>query len=189
MKIYTGAGDHGKTSLFSGERLSKANRRIEAYGDVDELNSVIGALAASIEPEPEDLIMQLNQIQSDLFHLSAWLATTPDAASASLLKNFSMEHSKNLEKSIDNMENKLPPLSGFILPGGTISASWAHLARTICRRAERHVIMCMELECTDFDNSIKTPIITYLNRLSDYFFMLARYLNHLEGMPDKLWEN
>lgn len=188
MKIYTGSGDQGKTSLFSGERLSKANHRIEAYGDVDELNSAIGVLAASIGHEPEDLISQLNQIQSNLFHLSAWLATTSDSPSADLLENFSEDHSKKLEQAMDNMGNNLAPLSGFILPGGTISSAMAHLARTICRRAERHVILCLELENKVFNDDKKNSILIYLNRLSDYLFMLARYLNHLSGIPDQLWK-
>jgi cob(I)alamin adenosyltransferase len=188
MKIYTGTGDLGKTSLFSGERLSKGNQRIEAYGDVDELNSVIGALAVSIETEKMDLIPQLHQIQSNLFNLASWLATTPYSQSVSLLDKFSDEPAKKLEQAIDSMEKNLPPLKGFILPGGTISSAWAHLARTICRRAERHVIRNIETEGKFFDIENTRHIITYLNRLSDYFFVLARYLNHLSGIKDQLWK-
>jgi cob(I)alamin adenosyltransferase len=188
MKIYTGTGDLGKTGLFSGERISKANQRIEAYGDVDELSSAIGALSASIEAENKELIAQLHQIQSCLFNLGSWLATTQDSPSVSLLDIFSDEPSKNLEYAIDGMEENLPTLKGFILPGGTVSSAWAHLARTICRRAERHVIRYIEIEGNALDNEHRKSMITYLNRLSDYFFVLARYLNHLSGIQDQLWK-
>lgn len=188
MKIYTGTGDHGKTSLFSGERLSKSNQRIEAYGDVDELTSIIGALAASIGTEQKELIIQLNKVQSNLFNLGSWLATTPDSPSVALLKKFSDESAKKLELAIDRIEENLPTLKGFILPGGTTSSAWAHLARTVCRRAERHVIRSMEMENKFLDNENRKAIITYLNRLSDYFFVLARYLNHLSGIQDQLWK-
>jgi cob(I)alamin adenosyltransferase len=188
MKIYTGTGDHGKTSLFSGERLSKANQRIEAYGDVDELTSIIGALAASIVTEQKELITQLHKVQSNLFNLGSWLATTPDSPSVALLKKFSDESAKKLELAIDRIEENLPTLKGFILPGGTTSSAWAHLARTVCRRAERHIIRCMEMENKFLDNENRKAIITYLNRLSDYFFVLARYLNHLSGIQDQLWK-
>jgi cob(I)alamin adenosyltransferase len=188
MKIYTGTGDQGKTSLFSGERISKANQRIEAYGDVDELSSAIGALSASIEAEKKELITQLHQIQSYLFNLGSWLATTQDSPSVSLLDTFSDEPSKNLEHSIDRMEENLPTLKGFILPGGTVASAWAHLARTICRRAERHVIRYLESESNPLDSDHRKSMITYLNRLSDYFFVLARYLNHLSGVKDQLWK-
>jgi cob(I)alamin adenosyltransferase len=188
MKIYTGTGDFGNTSLFSGERLSKANQRIEAYGDVDELTSAIGALAVSIGTEKKEIITQLHQIQSYLFNLGSWLATTPDSPSASLLDEFSDVPSKELEQAIDQMEENLPTLKGFILPGGTLSSAWAHLARTICRRAERHVIRSIEIEGNVLDNESRKHVITYLNRLSDYFFVLARHLNHLSGIKDQLWK-
>jgi cob(I)alamin adenosyltransferase len=187
MKIYTGTGDLAKTSLFSGERLSKANQRIEAYGDVDELASIIGALAASIGTGQMELITQLQQVQSNLFNLGSWLATTPDTPSASLLEKFSAEPSQKLEQTIDRMEETLPTLKGFILPGGTTSSAWAHLARTVCRRAERHVIRSIEMENKFLDTENRKSIIKYLNRLSDYFFVLARYLNHLSGIQDQLW--
>jgi cob(I)alamin adenosyltransferase len=188
MKIYTGTGDLGKTSLFSGERMSKANQRIEAYGDVDELSSAIGALSASIEAEKKELITQLHQIQSCLFKLGSWLATTPDSPAVSLLEIFSDESSTYLEHAIDRMEENLPILKGFIIPGGTVSSAWAHLARTICRRAERHVIRYIESEGTALASEPGKSMITYLNRLSDYFFVLARYLNHLSGVKDQLWK-
>jgi cob(I)alamin adenosyltransferase len=188
MKIYTGAGDLGKTSLFSGERLSKANQRIEAYGDVDELTSAIGALAASIGDEQNELITQLHQIQSHLFNIGSWLATTPESPSTSLLNKFSDEPYKKLEQDIDLMQKHLPTLKGFILPGGTTSSAWAHLTRTICRRAERHVILSIEIEGKGLDGENRRSMITYLNRLSDYFFVLARYLNHLSGIQDQLWK-
>ncbi len=188
MKIYTGTGDFGKTSLFSGERLSKANRRIEAYGDVDELASIIGALTSSMGTGNPELIIQLEQIQSHLLDIGSWLATTPDSPSASLLSQFSNEPSKELELAIDRMQEILPALNGFIIPGGTTSSAWAHIARTVCRRTERHVIGSFENEDQLLDKDNRQSIMTYLNRLSDYFFVLARYLNHMSGIPDHLWK-
>jgi cob(I)alamin adenosyltransferase len=128
MKIYTGTGDRGKTSLFSGERVSKASERIEAYGDLDELNSIIGALAATLPPEHTDLVNELEHIQSILFDISALLATTPDSPAMDQLKNFSREQFDILEKAIDARQKELPELKGFILPGGHLTAAWSHLA-------------------------------------------------------------
>lgn len=190
MKIYTGTGDLGKTSLFSGERFSKANLRIEAYGDVDELNSVLGALAASIEKNRKNIINRIVEIQAFLFNIGAWLATTPDSPSATQLNNFSEIFIENLEQAIDQLDKELPPLNGFIIPGGSMPSAWAHVARTVCRRTERHVIRCFENEGTLFDeNQQAMLIITYLNRLSDYLFTLGRYLNNISGLKDKLWKN
>jgi len=188
MKIYTGTGDLGKTSLFSGERLSKSNQRIEAFGDIDELNSVIGALRASLEPEKTDIATPLHHIQTHLFSLASWLATTLESPSAGFLDKLTEEPSKKLEHAIDCMEKNLPALKGFIIPGGTISAAWAHIARTICRRTERQVIRIIENEGNAFLNDNNKLIIAYLNRLSDYFFVLARYLNHLSGIKDLPWK-
>ncbi len=188
MKIYTGAGDRGKTSLFSGERVPKDNARIEAYGDVDELNSVIGALIASL-PEPlADIRGELQEIQSDLFHIGAWLATTPGAPAASVLQPFDAERASALEHSIDRMDDSLPALKGFILPGGHPSAAWAHIARTVCRRAERRAV---RLSSGGPDAEPAEPLsraIIYLNRLSDYFFVLARHINRTQGIEDCLWK-
>ena len=188
MKIYTGTGDRGKTSLFSGERESKASERIEAYGDLDELNSIIGALAANLPPEHTDLVDELESIQSDLFDISALLATTPDSPSMNQLKSFSREQFDVLEKAIDARQKALPELKGFILPGGHLTAAWSHIARTVCRRTERHLVSFLE---RSFQGEIPDQYSNaqiYLNRLSDYLFVIARYCNHSHGKFDKLWK-
>jgi cob(I)alamin adenosyltransferase len=187
MKIYTGTGDRGKTSLFSGERESKASERIEAYGDIDELNSIIGALVATLPPEHLNLVDELESIQSDLFDISALLATTPDSPSMKQLKDFSREQFDVLEKAIDSRQKSLAELIGFILPGGHLTAAWSHIARTVCRRTERHMVSFLEKHFQgEIPDHYRNAQI-YLNRLSDYFFVIARYCNYLLGKPDKLW--
>jgi cob(I)alamin adenosyltransferase len=188
MKIYTGTGDRGKTSLFSGQRLSKTDKRIEAYGDMDELNSVIGALVASLGPEYSDPVEELQQIQSDLFTISALLATTPDSPSMDTIAGIGQEHIEFLEKSIDRMVDALPVLKGFVLPGGHSAAAWAHVARTVCRRTERRIVRFLDASFnTQTPDSYQRSLI-YINRLSDYLFVAARYCNHLFDVPEKLWE-
>jgi cob(I)alamin adenosyltransferase len=185
MKIYTGTGDSGKTGLFSGERISKGDSRIEAYGDVDELNSVLGALGAVLPDAADDARAELEKIQSTLFRIGARLATASDSPSVSVLPEVTPDDAAFLETAIDRMEDRLPPLGGFILPGGCMASAWAHVARSVCRRAERHVVRLAEGQ--DAPVSLKA-IVVYLNRLSDYLFVLARHLNHLQGEPDHLWE-
>jgi cob(I)alamin adenosyltransferase len=184
MKIYTGVGDRGKTSLFSGERVPKSHLRIEAYGDVDELNSILGALVASLPPACKELAQPLQAIQSDLFHVGAWLATTPDSPAIANLQAIGQEQIQALESAIDRLEERLPPLTHFILPGGHPAATWAHLARTVCRRAERHVVRLAH----ESDRANLEGVIVYLNRLSDYLFVLARYCNHRLDVPETTWQ-
>jgi cob(I)alamin adenosyltransferase len=186
VKIYTGSGDRGKTSLFSGERVPKDHRRIEAYGDLDELNSVLGALAAASAGQPA-VQAELAGIQSDLFHLGAWLATTPEAPAAAALEPIDPQRSSRLEAAIDRMEAGLPPLKAFILPGGHPSAAWAHVARTVCRRAERRVVGLADGDGPPAAQEQLQRTIVYLNRLSDYLFVLARHLNRLQGIDDVRW--
>jgi len=189
MKIYTQTGDRGKTSLFSGERVAKSHIRVEAYGDVDELNAVLGALIADISPETQgELAVPLQQIQSDLFHIGALLATTPGSSSAGDLRPIDPDSVACLEEAIDGMADKLPALTGFILPGGSTTASWAHIARTVCRRAERHVMRMLDETSGGEVPDPYRPIVIYLNRLSDYLFVLARYCNSLSGMSDVSWD-
>lgn len=188
MKIYTGTGDRGKTSLFSGERVSKASGRIEAYGDLDELNSIIGALVATLPPEHTDLVDELEHAQSIIFDIGALLATTPDSPSMNQLKPFSREQFDVLEKAIDARQKSLPELKEFILPGGHLTAAWSHIARTVCRRTERHLVSFLE---RSFQGEIPDPYSNaqiYLNRLSDYLFVIARYCNQLQGQSDKPWK-
>ncbi|UCD78407.1 MAG: cob(I)yrinic acid a,c-diamide adenosyltransferase [Desulfobacterales bacterium] len=188
MKIYTGTGDRGKTSLFSGERVSKSDRRIEAYGDVDELNSLLGALATDLQEEDTVLADALQRIQSDLFHLSAILAVTPDSQAMDSIEKMSDNQIRGLEQAIDELEAKLPTLTGFILPGGHTTAAWAHICRAVCRRAERHVIrIADEYSRGEAADQFQLAVV-YLNRLSDYLFVLARYCNQLRGVSDTLWK-
>jgi cob(I)alamin adenosyltransferase len=187
MKIYTGSGDRGKTSLFSGERVSKADLRVEAYGDVDELNSFLGGLVAALPPAEVELAEEIEQIQSVLLHIGARLAVEPGSPVSAELKEITQEHSKGLERAIDRIEEGLPTLKDFILPGGHISAAWAHLARAVCRRAERHVVNLSTIQTGIGDTEQLINVIVYLNRLSDYLFVVARLCNKIYGLSDTLW--
>lgn len=186
-KIYTGTGDRGRTSLFSGERVPKSIERVEAYGDVDELNSILGILTGAFPEEISELGKEIQQFQSDLLHLGAWLATTPGSPSSATLIEISDEQINRLEIAIDRIEGKLPTLRSFILPGGHVSAAYAHMARTVCRRAERHVVRLIA-EAHERDTENLRGVIIFLNRLSDYLFVLARYCNRAMGVPDTIWE-
>jgi cob(I)alamin adenosyltransferase len=187
MKIYTGSGDRGMTSLFSGERVKKCYERVEAYGDVDELNSVLGALAAALPGDNVAMVKEIQNIQSDLFHLGAWLATTPDSPSLSKIEKVSSAKIKHLESAIDRLQERLPPLQAFILPGGHLSAALAHIARTVCRRSERHVVLLREEYMAEAVIKQFEAVISYLNRLSDYLFVLARYCNRMHAVNDIPW--
>jgi cob(I)alamin adenosyltransferase len=188
MKIYTGTGDRGKTSLFSGERVFKNSARIEAYGDLDELNSVIGAVAAAIDADQTALKDEIRTIQALLLDAGAWLATTPGADSARMLTPFTEQPAAMLEAAIDRQNAELPELRHFILPGGHLSASLAHMARTVCRRTERRAIDLMQQEdgASPASDTLK-HILVFLNRLSDYLFVLSRTCNRLQGQADIPW--
>ncbi len=185
MKIYTRTGDSGKTSLFSGERLKKNTIRVEAYGTVDELCSFVGVIEAVLPQNGNrDILSQnLRSIQRDLLTIGAILATSPASGDIHLLQNVEKARIEFLEQEIDAMQRDLDPLHAFILPGGHESAAWAQVVRAICRRAERTIITCAESEGTDN----LEEIMRYINRLSDYFFVLARYLNKSEGIADSTW--
>jgi cob(I)alamin adenosyltransferase len=189
MKIYTGTGDSGKTSLFSGERIAKNDARIEAYGAVDELNSLIGAIAAFLPDvsESDEIREQLTKIQEDLFRVGAMLATTANSTASTYLKPIADKDGKWLEVQMDAMLSLLPELTVFILPGGHSSAAWSHVARTVCRRAERRMIPLLGQEYLSEEN--RDYLLTYINRLSDYLFVLARYCNLLAGVADRNWKN
>ena len=188
MKIYTGGGDRGKTSLFSGERVRKDHGRIEAYGDADELNSIIGALVSALPEKQQDVRNELQCIQSDIFHLSSWLATTQGSPAEKALEEFKSDKITFLENAIDRMEQNLPALKNFIMPGGHPTAAQAHIARAVCRRTERHVLQVIE-NADDSDTEIEyNHLLKYLNRLSDYFFMLARYINQTMGVSEIPWK-
>jgi cob(I)alamin adenosyltransferase len=186
MKIYTGGGDRGQTSLFSGERIAKDDGRVEAYGDVDELNSLLGAVIAGLPEGCGDRIVELKQIQGDLFRIGASLATAGDDPSFAATRHFPEDRGRFLEEAIDRMDEALPRLGQFILPGGHPAACWSHVARCVCRRAERHTVRI--LRGTDAVKDGHGGALTYLNRLSDYLFVLARYCNRVSHTPDVPWE-
>jgi cob(I)alamin adenosyltransferase len=178
MKIYTRTGDDGTTGLFGGDRVRKCDPRLECYGTVDELNATIG-LAAVAASAP--MQQKLRQIQNELFVIGAHLAT-PEAGRAAALPTMDESVIARLEMQIDNAESDLPALRQFILPGGSEAAARLHLARTVCRRAERLLV--------DFslDRPVSAILLTYLNRLSDWLFVYARWVNHEAQVADIPWE-
>jgi cob(I)alamin adenosyltransferase len=179
MKIYTKSGDQGQTSLWGGGRVAKSHPRVGAYGTVDEANSAIG-LALSFVPANEHMIHErLTRVQNELFQLGSELATQVGAKNSCALVS-EVEISK-MENEIDEMESVLEPLKNFILPSGSSAGAALHLARTIVRRSER--------ECVDLlhSESIRPEAIQYLNRLSDYLFVAARYVNHILKQPEIKW--
>lgn len=179
MKIYTKTGDKGKTSLLGGKRVSKGDLRINAYGTVDELNSFIGLLRdQEINQKRQGL---LKEVQDRLFTIGATLATEPGKRNVRR-PDLHDEDLEVLEKEIDQMESQLPELRHFILPGGHPVVSYCHIARTICRRTERCVIDLMEIEEVD------EIIVKYLNRLSDYLFVLGRLIAQELGVEEVTWK-
>ena len=180
MKIYTRTGDNGTTGLFGGGRVGKDDPRIECYGTIDELNAALG-LAACVTPEP--IAAQLQQIQHELFTMGAHLATPTESPSAARLPPLDEAMVSRLEMQIDAADAHLPPLREFVLPGGSEPAARLHVARTICRRAERLLVRL------SLDRPGVNPLmLIYLNRLSDHLFVAARYANHLTGAPDIPWQ-
>jgi len=177
MKIYTKQGDGGKTSLLGGEKVWKDNQRIKAYGTLDELNAILGIIIT--ESKSEELKGELRSIQSELFAIGADLAT-PNNKSVKIVR-IDESYAKRVENLIDKYDEKLPELKNFILPGGSKAASYLHLARTVCRRAEREVVSLIK------EVEINPQIEVYLNRLSDLLFVLARYENYINGIEDIKW--
>lgn len=178
MKIYTKKGDQGKTSLFGGGPLDKDDLRIEVYGAVDELNSVLGLGRSFLENN--ELQHQLQELQENLFILGSELACPQ--ANPSMQSNFlKEEHVRALEKWIDDFQSHLSPLQNFILPGGHSAASCMHMARTVCRRVERRLVSLNKVE------ALRSVLLVFVNRLSDYFFVLAREINHLHKIEDIEW--
>ena len=181
MKIYTKAGDQGKTSLIGGTRVPKSHIRIETYGTVDELNSFIGLL--------NDLVVDakinadLKEIQDRLFTVGSSLACDPEKDSALKIPDLKEEDIVGLELAMDSMNEVLVPMKSFIIPGGHQAISTAHIARCVCRRAER---WCVNMQ--EEDLFVEVLVIKYLNRLSDYLFTLARYIGHLNGVADLPWK-
>ncbi len=182
MKIYTKTGDKGETSLFAGGRVPKNSERIEAYGTIDELNSYIGLTITEVKNK--EVLSLLEKIQSQLFTLGSDLATPENVKNKSVnTPRVAPEFYKKLEDEIDKFDSKLEELKNFILPGGSKGAAFLHVCRTICRRAERRVITLSDKQ------EIGEEIIIYLNRLSDLFFVLARYENYSLNIPDVKWKS
>jgi cob(I)alamin adenosyltransferase len=179
MKIYTKTGDRGDTGLFGGARVSKASLRVAAYGDVDELNSVLGVVRAHVQDA--ERLSQLQRIQSTLFVVGAELAKNPDKQIDLGMALVSEADIELLERGIDALDGELAPLKTFILPGGSMAASFLHVARTVCRRAERAVVLLAQSE------PVRGELVRYLNRLSDLLFTLARGENQGSGVADVPW--
>jgi cob(I)alamin adenosyltransferase len=205
-KVYTRTGDQGTTSLFGGARVMKDDPRLEAYGSLDELNSVIGILISDIENErwSGSTLMEVDRVktelalvQSDLFVLGSHLATGGETAEAraknrSLLPRIEEAVVLRLEEAMDRMSVDLTPLKNFVLPGGTRPAASAHFARTIARRAERAIVASLLANATSANTSEveewQDLTVTQINRLNDYFFVLARHLNRLANRDEPIWK-
>ena len=179
MKIYTKTGDGGDTRLFNGTKVRKHDDRVEAYGDVDELNASIGAAASFLK----DLALtnMLAEVQKDLFSVGAQLADPGFKNQGRAKFQIARERVTALENAIDEFETELPPLRQFILAGGGNGGALLHVARTVCRRAERRVVSLSEKV------EVNPIVIEYLNRLSDFLFVMARVVNHREGKQEILW--
>lgn len=178
-RIYTKSGDGGETGLGDGTRVPKDHPRVSAYGEVDELNSVLGLFAASCPDSPERELVR--GIQNDLFDLGADLCVPAvDGEVAGQMLRITEGQATRLEQEIDRINDHLQPLNSFILPGGSVAAAWLHLARTVCRRAERAVVALGHIE------PVNRHAVVYLNRLSDLLFVLARAANR-DGADDVLW--
>ena len=185
MKIYTKTGDKGETSLYGGTRVSKAAARVESYGTLDELNAFIGLAKAEISDEK--VLSQLQKIQFDLFTVGSEAATPTDKMLLDNGKNrldlmISEKEITELELWMDDFDAELEPLRFFILPSGGKAAATVHVCRTVCRRAERAMVFLNETE------EVRPELIKYLNRLSDYLFILARYISKISGEKEDYWD-
>ena len=179
MKIYTKTGDDGTTGLFNGQRVSKSDLRVETYGTIDELNSLIG-IVTTLEIKPE-FKTHLQQVSRMLFRLGSDLATPIDGNDNKKITRINKKDVDYLENLIDLYDEVLPKLTHFILPGGSTPSAFLHNARTVCRRAERCIVALSN------QNDIGEWIEIFINRLSDYLFTAARYANYLSGIPDVIW--
>ena len=181
-KIYTRVGDKGTTSLADGTRVLKNSARINAYGNIDELNSSLGMIRDQIELllSADEIVQKVMMVQNELFELGGELSLPPEIVNK---KNnlIGSRQIQRLEAEIDEWNEVLPPLKNFVLPGGHPLNSMTHLARTICRRAEREIVAATEIE------EIREDVLSYLNRLSDWLFVCARYLSHLVNAEEVLW--
>ncbi|WNG20340.1 cob(I)yrinic acid a,c-diamide adenosyltransferase [Cystobacter fuscus] len=179
MKIYTKTGDTGETGLFGGGRVRKDSVRVDAYGEVDELNATLG-LARSLSM-PSDLDALLQRLQEQLFTVGAVLATPPGTKASGFIPPLKAEWISDMERAIDTFEGELSPMTHFILPAGVQAAAALHLARTVCRRAERRVVTALS------EGEASKDAVAYLNRLSDLLFVMARVANRRAGVEDVKW--
>jgi len=179
LKIYTKTGDAGETGLFGGGRVRKDSPRVDAYGEVDELNASLG-LARALGL-PADLDGLLQRLQDQLFTVGAVLATPTGTKASGFIPPLKPEWVTDMEQAIDTFETELSPMTHFILPGGSQAAAALHLSRTVCRRAERRVVAALH------EGEASAEAVTYLNRLSDLLFVLARVANHRVGIEDVKW--
>jgi cob(I)alamin adenosyltransferase len=181
MKIYTRTGDAGDTALFGGGRVPKHDARVAAYGDVDELNAALGVVLATAPPDLEPALLE--DVQRDLFAIGGQLASPDPSKVAKALAKARLDQARvaALEAAIDRADAELPSLTAFVLPGGTPKAAVLHLARTVCRRAERSVV------ALNHGQGVPPIVLAYLNRLSDLLFTLARLANHRAGLTDRTW--
>jgi cob(I)alamin adenosyltransferase len=180
VKIYTKTGDRGETGLFGGPRVRKSDPRVEAYGDVDELNASVGVVRAMVE-DPE-LDAELGRIQSELFCVGAQLATPHDAKARSAVPPVDPAWTARMEAAIDAWAAEVPPLTRFVLPGGSRTAAALHVARTVCRRAERRAVSLAA------EVPVDAEVLTYLNRLSDLLFVAARLANRRARREEPTWD-
>lgn len=180
-KVYTCTGDQGATSLVGGQRVKKTDIRIEAYGSIDELNANIGVLIAipNLQPQFVDL---LRRVQNKLFNIGAYLATPNPENALTVCKGLSYEDIERLELSIDEMDEQLPPLNNFVLPGGTHRSAVAHVCRTMCRRCERRIVALADTTYVD------PNVLKFVNRLSDFLFVFARFNNVANQFDEIFWD-
>lgn len=194
MKIYTKTGDDGTTGLFNGERVHKYHERVEAYGTIDELNSIIGIVITFLKQSPifknqsdnhfekiNNLVENLTHISNLLFNLGSDLATPLNPPPKFEVPRLTLDNVQSLENWIDEYDTNLEKLRGFILPGGGLPASFLHQARTVCRRAERQIVKLSQ------DTELNSNSVIFVNRLSDYLFTAARFSNFIEDMQDVNW--
>lgn len=181
MKIYTKTGDKGTTSLVGGTRVPKTHIRLEAYGTVDELNSHLGLLVTYLLDEKDKAF--LRQVQDKLFSVGSHLATDREKTELKTASVISTEHVETVEREIDRLDGLLSPLSAFVLPGGSRGAAVCHVCRTVCRRAERRILALAE------QVEISSELLAYVNRLSDYLFVLSRKMNQDEKKEEIFWDN
>jgi cob(I)alamin adenosyltransferase len=188
LKIYTKTGDEGKTRLVDGRECSKASPRVEAYGSVDELNSQLGLLMSEVKNSKHirlnESLLFLESIQNQLFNLGSHIACEKEET-RTYLPPLAEAWIEQIEQQIDQMDAELPELKNFILPGGSMAAALAHVSRTICRRSERQIVALIDQGAQGFE---LTFCLKYLNRLSDYLFVLARWINSQLQISDQIWK-